>query len=139
MDSVIDKNIIDYTTYHMLTTTGEECLLVSYTAKWCGPCKKIKPVVIELMNKNNYSIWNSTTMEKSKFKTDVNDFIPFFQIVTHEIITCPCGTDCGDSEVINTVLDSIQTSNPDEFIDFLIKNNIKLELVDKKLKLDDNF
>lgn len=108
----IDKNIIDITLYEV----NQDTKLCAYTALWCGPCKRIKPKLIEIMSKHNYKVIEQRVMQKTDFKKDVNEFVPFFVVIKKDKIT-----------------DSIQSSDEMLFTQFLNKNSIT------KLELDDNF
>jgi len=107
-----DKNIISLSIYKIDDITS----FYAYTALWCGPCKRIKPKMIEIMSKHNHNIVSDTIIQKSDFKKDINDFVPFFVIFKN------------DKKV-----DSIQTSDEILFTQFLTKNGIG------KLKLDEDF
>ena len=74
VEKIPDKNIIDVTVYEI----DKNSQLHTYTATWCGPCKKIKPIVIDIMSKRGYKIISQTTIEKAVFKRDINEFVPFF-------------------------------------------------------------
>ena len=43
----VDKTKIDVTVYAI----NDNIELYAYTATWCGPCKRIKPIVIDIMSK----------------------------------------------------------------------------------------
>ncbi len=60
MEPQVDKSKVDVTVYEI----NENTQFCSYTATWCGPCKRIKPKVIE----------------KTLFKSFFNEFVPFFVI-----------------------------------------------------------
>jgi thiol-disulfide isomerase/thioredoxin len=105
-----DKNIIGLTVYQK-----NDIQLHAYTALWCGPCKRIKPKLIEIMSKHNYKVIEEKNIAKSDFKKDVNEFVPFFVVKNGEKV------------------DSIQTSDEMLFTQFLTKNSVT------KLDLDDNF
>jgi thiol-disulfide isomerase/thioredoxin len=111
MTDTIDKNIINLTIYEK-----NGLRLYAYTALWCGPCKKIKPKMIEIMSKHEYLVMNQESLEKQVFKKEINEFVPFFIVKK--------GTE---------KVDSIQTSNEILFTQFLTKNNVT------KMELDDNF
>jgi hypothetical protein len=130
----IDKNIINLSVYQIKFSSGdyaENVYLYAYTALWCGPCKRIKPTLIEIMKKNNYKLIEEKEIEKSTFKKEVNDFIPFFVVMKDGEIPCCDGCDVfvwGPVKV-----DSIQTSDETLLTKFLSKNKIG------PMVLDDNF
>ena len=74
--------------------------LISYTAKWCGPCQRIKPTLLEL-TKNNKHIGGKTIPKDTR--PEHVKFIPWFDIVMED----------------ETVTNSIQTSNTEELTKFL--------------------
>jgi len=96
------KNIIDVTHYENGFTT--------YTAKWCNPCCKIKPFVLEKLRGVN--ITSEYPIEKHIFKETINNFIPFFVV--------------GDK--------SIQTSEQEVLKKFMVDNKVI-----KPLVLDSDF
>lgn len=127
----VDKNIVDVTVYEISNEEGSNGLplviqLRAYTALWCGPCRRIKPKLIETMSKHNYKIIEQKTMQKADFKRDVNEFVPFFEVLKSGQLSCPDGMD--GCEVFHWGLkkvDSIQTSDEMLFAQFLSKNRIR--------------
>ena len=89
---------------------------LSYTAKWCTPCKKVKPIVNEYVN--NLIISKEITQEE--FQTKVNKYIPFFIVAKNY----------KDPENFRTV-EKIQTSNHEEFVSFIKKYPL--------MTIDENF
>ncbi len=75
---------------------------VSCTAEWCGPCKRIKPHVLTFINKEKLS---ELKIDQKKYQEEYNKYIPFFII----------------RDSTGKTLDSIQTSNRDEFTTFIDK------------------
>jgi thiol-disulfide isomerase/thioredoxin len=67
------KNKVDKTVY--LHEDGV-VKLTTYTAKWCGPCNRIKLSFPELLK--NYTLVSTEEMDKELYKKTVNDVIPFF-------------------------------------------------------------
>lgn len=108
----LDKNRINVSVYKI-----DDGLLYAYTALWCTPCKRIKPKLIEIMSKHCYPVIMEETIEKSIFKKEINDFVPFFVVKKDNV----------------SENDSIQTSDEILFNQFLSKNGIK------KMILDDDF
>ncbi len=107
MSKIVDLNV------HKL---NDDFYLVSYTAKWCGPCKRIKPTVNAHVN--NLILDKEITQEE--FQTKVNKYIPFFVIVRNY----------KDPENFDTV-EKIQTSNSEEFTNFIKKYSL--------MTIDENF
>lgn len=85
---------------------NDDLHFVSYTAKWCGPCKRVKPIVNEHVN--NLILSKEITQEE--FQAKVNKYIPFFIVVKN----------FKDPENFDTV-EKIQTSNSEEFLSFIKK------------------
>ena len=103
-----EKNIINFSVYEIDKYTQ----LHTYTATWCNPCKKIKPIVIEIMDIHNYKCIFEQQLDKIVFKKEINEFVPFFMIMKN-------------SEKI----DHIQTSDQDLFKKFLSRNDVgKIEI-----------
>src|SRR6185369_6446050 len=127
----IDKNIINLSVYEIENKEGSNGLplciqLYVYTALWCGPCKRIKPKVIETMSKHNYKLIEEKTIQKADFKKNVNEFVPFFVVMKTGQTECPDGME--GCEVFHWDLekvDSIQTSDEMLFAQFLSKNQIR--------------
>jgi thiol-disulfide isomerase/thioredoxin len=122
------KTIIDVTVYEIDSKTQLE----TYTATWCAPCTRIKPKVIEIMH--NYKKLSETQIDKPKFQSEINKFVPFFVVMKYKDI------DCAQADISCEVLlsqftktDSIQTSDSILFKQFLTRNGIGC------LVLDDNF
>lgn len=88
----------------------------AYTAEWCNPCKRIKPKLIETMFVNNFDFILNEELTKTYVKKNINEYIPYFEIKSNDIL-----------------IDSIQTSNENTFMEFLNRNGIT------KLILDDDF
>lgn len=106
----IDKNIINLSIYEI---EKDSIYLHTYTALWCNPCKRIKPKLIEIMSKHNYKLIEEKTIDKPFFKQNINDYVPFFELVKN-----------------NEKIDSIQTSDELLFIQFLSKNKIATLVID---------
>lgn len=123
----VDKNIVDVTVYEI----NKETKFYAYTALWCGPCRRIKPKLIETMSKHGYKTIEVSTMQKVDFKKDVNEFVPFF--VVKKYVACCDDKNrevyCEDFKKV----DSIQTSDETLFRQFLSRNGID------SMVLDDNF
>jgi thiol-disulfide isomerase/thioredoxin len=145
--SEIDKNIINLSVYEIKNEKdlNDDPLIVqlyAYTALWCGPCKRIKPKLIEIMSKHNYKLIREEIIEKSIFKRNINEFVPFFVVMKSGQIECPDGME--GCEVFHwgiKKVDSIQTSDEMLFAQFLIRNindDIR-KLPLQNFILDDNF
>jgi thiol-disulfide isomerase/thioredoxin len=52
--------------------------LTSYTALWCGPCKRVKPDVLKYMESFEKKALHD--IPKSEFKKNIGEFIPLFKI-----------------------------------------------------------
>ncbi len=111
MEPHIDKSKVNVTIYEINKNT----CFYTYTATWCGPCKRIKPKVIEIMSKLGHKVLNQEIIEKTFFKENINEFVPFFVVKSDE------------------KTDSIQTSDELLLKQFLSKNAISM------LVLDDDF
>lgn len=136
----IDKNIINLSIYEIKNEKNSELdfdeytQLYAYTALWCGPCKRIKPKLIEVMSKHNYKLIKEKTIEKSIFKKNINEFVPFFVVMKSGNIECP--DNLAGCEVFHWGLkkvDSIQSSDEMLFTQFLSKNGVT------KMILNDDF
>ncbi len=109
--AVINKDIVQVNKYISSSKT-----VITYTAEWCGPCRRIKPLAIEHLVANGYVLSKSYEIAKTDFKQNVNDFIPFFKMVLNS-----------DKEMEDPNLtSSIQTSDIEEFKTFE-QQGIKLE------------
>jgi hypothetical protein len=128
------KDIVDLTVYQINGNTE----LRVYTATWCGPCTRIKPVLTDIMSRGHkYSISEQRQVLKAEFKNKVSDYVPFFQFVNFEWVP--------DSEYNNRpppkFLDkrykkdyksfgpSIQTSDAVVLTAFLVENSIIVNLI----------
>ena len=60
--------------------------IVMYTATWCGPCKKIKPDILSLLEKEKFELVDSSMITKEEYKQNYQ-FIPGFEINKHYIQT----------------------------------------------------
>jgi thiol-disulfide isomerase/thioredoxin len=83
--------------------------LIACTAEWCGPCRRIKPMVNSLMKE----IVNTEIISQSEFQEKINKYIPYFMVVSEN----------------KDPIENIQTSDKIEFINF-IKKYEKIEIVD---------
>lgn len=131
--NIIDKNIIDVLIYDI----GNNILFYAYTAKWCAPCRKIKPIFIEIMSNNNFKLINTYTITKDEYKKITNDNEIYFVVKEHKLIYHNYIPFFEIREIVNEkniyIRDIIQTSDETLFKKFLQKNSII------KLDLDDNF
>lgn len=91
---------------------------MSYTANWCGPCKRIKPTVLKLVDK--YEKIYSKELSQHEFQENINIYIPFFII----------SQNFKDSNNFLTT-DKIQTSNEEEIKKFFNIHNL--------MNIDENF
>ncbi len=110
LEPLLDKSKIDVNVYEI----NENTYLCTYTALWCGPCKRIKPKLIEIMS--GHVLQKQEVIEKSLFKETINDCIPFFVILKN-----------------GSKIDSIQTSDENLLKSFLSNNGINV------LVLNDDF
>ena len=55
--------------------------LISYTAKWCGPCQRVKPALLELTSM--YIHKGSQEIPKNKRPSHV-EFIPWFDLLDYD-------------------------------------------------------
>ena len=94
---------------------GDNMYLISYTAKWCKPCQKIKPMLLDLMSSREHV--GSKEFNKDHRPEHVK-FIPWFDVI--------------DSH--GKIVKSIQTSKDDELIKFVEPYSFN-----KKFILDDDF
>jgi thiol-disulfide isomerase/thioredoxin len=128
MDPIVtdDKNKIDVTVYKI----NDETKLYTYTATWCGPCKRIKPIVIDIMSKNKYKMLSQEIIEKTVFKKTINEFVPFF-VIERYVDTC-YNEDGIEDDIYSTDIetDSIQTSDEHLFRNFLSKNGVNIMVLD---------
>jgi len=128
--SPVDKSKIDLTVYEIKKSVH----LYTYTAKWCGPCMRIKPKVVEIMSKHNYKVLSQEIIEKTEFKEKVNEFVPFFVVMSFGQIYCPDGLQTCD--VLHSKfrkVASIQTSDEQKLRNFFSDYNIG------EMVLDDDF
>ena len=109
-----DKNTIIRTVYKLNSSKIE--FLVTYTELWYGPCSRIKthfPVILK-----DYILVNEEYMEKTSFKENVNNFIPYFQKFSKEY-------------------DSIQTSDHEILQKFLSKKKETEEEIQNQVQDQD--
>jgi thiol-disulfide isomerase/thioredoxin len=123
----VDKSKINVTVYEINKNTQFH----TYTATWCGPCQRIKPIVTEIMSKHNYKILSQEIIEKTVFKETVNEFVPFFVVMRYGDIFCPDGIDgCEVMHYGFKKVDSIQTSDQILLNKFLSNNGIGPMILD---------
>ncbi len=89
----MDKNIIIKEVYY-----NNKQVVITFTAEWCNPCKKIKPSIVSFLEKRSYKLISKEEITKDFYKSLSTDhkFVPAFYL--------------GD--------DYIQTSNISEFVEF---------------------
>lgn len=114
-DKMTDKNIINHSEY----CVNGGGVLHMYTALWCGPCKRIKPEVLKIISKNEYKLIKDEEIQKSVFKENVSQLIPFFRVFKNDVLK-----------------DEIQTSDINVLEPFLIKNGVNIHV---PLEFDDTF
>jgi thiol-disulfide isomerase/thioredoxin len=104
ISEVDPKNIINVSVYNIFDNLQIE----TYTATWCKPCCNVKPHVLEYLK--DYELVRTYDIEKPEFKTNINQFVPFFRVRSRAV---------EDSE-----WSSIQTSDPEKFREFM--NSLKV-------------
>ncbi|EGC37579.1 hypothetical protein DICPUDRAFT_13409, partial [Dictyostelium purpureum] len=64
-----------------LISAGEKLVVVDYTATWCGPCKAIAPIFIQLSNQYPDVIFLKIDVDKCKFTAEEQGIrsMPTFQ------------------------------------------------------------
>lgn len=92
-------------------------ILTAYTAEWCGPCRRIKPTLLNLV-KDLQNTKNSELL-KDEYKEKIHPFVPYFLVTSED----------------GTVIQGIQTSDEILLTDFVDK----FIMGDFSLKLDDDF
>ncbi len=96
-DIVDPKSLVTRSTYKH--NEDKDTTLTTYTATWCVSCNRIKEHFPEILK--DYTLISEDCMQKTDYKRDVNNLIPFFV-----------------KERRNNI-DKIQTSKPDELKNFL--------------------
>ncbi len=77
---------------------------ISCTAEWCNPCKRIKPHVMSFLNDKEKV--SDLKINQKKYQQEYNKYVPYFIII----------------DISSKLkLDSIQTSNSEEFTTFINK------------------
>lgn len=109
-DSVDEKYVGEKDLVEVCEYKLDDKIVITYTATWCNPCKKIKPYLEEYLK--NFEKVYKENMKKVDYKQNIHPFIPYF--------------------VVNG--EGIQTSDPKNLKDFLINNKVI-----KKLTFDDDF
>jgi len=99
--------IVDVITFSI----NSEKTVISYTATWCPPCCKVKPFLLDYLNK--YKITDINQITKSYYKEHVYQYVPFFEIY----------------DVSGNKLDSIQTSSENVLREFFEKNGISITML----------
>ena len=90
---------------------NSEKTVIAYTATWCKPCTRVKPFLLDYLNK--YKIVSINQITKSYYKEHVYQFVPFFEVY-----------DFKDNR-----LDSIQTSSEIVLKEFFEYNGIVITLL----------
>ncbi len=101
---------------HEIHKLNDDFYFLSYTAKWCGPCKRVKPTVNECVN----NLIFSREMPQEEFQEKINKYVPFFIVVKNY----------KDPENFD-IVEKIQTSKSEEFINFIKKYTL--------MTIDENF
>lgn len=99
LEQTVDKKIINVNKWKL----DKNRYLVSYTALWCKPCKRIKEYINENKLLDSYEHVESNIEIVKTDRPDHVKLIPHFDIVLED----------------NTIIKSMQSSNPDEFIKFI--------------------
>jgi thiol-disulfide isomerase/thioredoxin len=80
-------------------------VFIMCTAKWCGPCRLIKPTALEFIK--DKTLISSKEMNQEEYQSKITKYIPFF-IVSTEVDF--------ENFIFNN---SIQTSNKEELTIFM--------------------
>ena len=83
-------------------SNSETKILHSYTAEWCGPCKRIKPHIEELQNAGKITLLGTRTIDVTEKRVGL--IIPCFDLMDSK------------EEVI---FETLQTSKPEELHAYL--------------------
>lgn len=103
--------------------SNEFIILTSYTATWCNPCKRIKPIVSDILK--DHEIISVSSITKEEYKKNIYEFVPYFTFTKDSVL-----------------IDEIQTSKEDEFTLFFNKNSNELNGSngsEKDLVIDEDF